>query len=170
MSETWTNLLSGAVGAIFGAIVGGTFSLLGTRLAVKQQMATNARWRLYDELLPKLADAVDAAIDPQVPEDQVAEMVMPDLLAKVRRASAIAGRSERKDAHNLWRLWGEHQAERQVELEAWHESIKTLPLSVNADPDPPPGTERPPSAYKLRFRRMRDEIRAFSDKLGAKLG
>jgi hypothetical protein len=35
MNETWTNLLSGAVGAIVGAIVGGSFSLLGTMYANK---------------------------------------------------------------------------------------------------------------------------------------
>jgi len=73
MSETWTSLLSGVV----GAIIGGTFSLLGTRYAIKHQMATNARMRLYDELLPKLADAVDTVIEPLVPEDQMAEMGMP---------------------------------------------------------------------------------------------
>jgi hypothetical protein len=54
MNETWTNLLSGAVGAIVGAIVGGSFSLLGTMYANKWQMATNARMRLHEELLPKL--------------------------------------------------------------------------------------------------------------------
>jgi hypothetical protein len=59
MSETWTNLLSGAIGAIFGA----TLSLLGTRYVIKWQMASNARMRLYDELLPKLAAAVDAVIE-----------------------------------------------------------------------------------------------------------
>jgi hypothetical protein len=101
MSETWTNLLSGAVGAFFGAIVGGTFSLLGTKYAIKHQMATNARMRLYDELLPRLAKAVDAVINPQVPEDQMAEVVMSELLEKVRRASAITGRFERKAAHKL---------------------------------------------------------------------
>ena len=69
MSEAWTSLLSGVV----GAVVGGTFSLFGTRLAIKQQMATNARWRLYDELLPRLTDFVDALIEPQVPEDELAE-------------------------------------------------------------------------------------------------
>jgi hypothetical protein len=42
MSETWSNLLSGAI----GAIVGGTFSLLGTMYANKRQMAINARMRL----------------------------------------------------------------------------------------------------------------------------
>src|SRR5512133_3621631 len=116
MSETWTNLLSGAVGAIFGAIVGGTFSLLGARLAIRQQMATNARWRLYDELLPKLADAVDSVIDPQVPEDQMAEVVIPELLAKVRRAGAIAGRQERRGVHKLTLLWSEYESATKIDI------------------------------------------------------
>jgi hypothetical protein len=55
-------------------------------------------------------------------------------------------------------------------MEAWRERTRTLPVSVKADPDPPPGYKRPPSAYELRLRRIREEIRAFSDKLGAKLG
>jgi hypothetical protein len=163
MSETWTSLLSGVV----GAIVGGAASLAGTMVVNKRQMATNARMRLYDELLPELERAVD---DLKGLTEPMAMERVPELLAAVR-ASAIAGRLERKDAHNLWQLWGEHQAELQAEMEAWEEETRTLlPISVNADPDPPPGREPPPSAYELRLRRIREEIRAFSDKLGAKLG
>jgi hypothetical protein len=166
MSETWTSLLA----ALVGAIVGGAASLVGTMVANKRQMATNARMRLYDELLPKLADAVDAVIDPQVPEDQLAVELMPELLAVVRRASAIAGRLERRDAHNLWQLWGEHQAELQAEHEAWKERTRTLPVAVNADPDPPPGYKPPPSPAERRLGQIQEAIRAFSDHLGAKLG
>jgi CHASE1-domain containing sensor protein len=50
MSETWTSLLA----ALVGAIVGGAASLAATMVVNKQQMATNAQMRLYDELLPKL--------------------------------------------------------------------------------------------------------------------
>jgi hypothetical protein len=48
-SETWSSLLA----ALVGAIVGGAASLAGTMLVNRMQMATNARMRLYDELLPK---------------------------------------------------------------------------------------------------------------------
>jgi hypothetical protein len=163
MSDTWTSLLSGVV----GAIVGGAASLAGTMVVNKRQMATNARMRLYDELLPELERAIDDHPLNGVPEPMATERV-PELLAAVRRASAIAGRLERRDAHNLWQLWGEHQAELQAEMEAWRESTRALPVSVHADPDPPPGTEPLPSAYELRLSRIRKEIRAFSDNLGAK--
>jgi hypothetical protein len=52
MGETWTSLLS----ALVGTIVGGLASLGGTM----QQMATNARMRLYDELLPKISNRIDS--------------------------------------------------------------------------------------------------------------
>jgi hypothetical protein len=162
MSETWTSLLSGIV----GAIVGGAASLAGTMVVNKRQMATNARMRLYDQLLPELLRATT--------DDGtgVAEERVPEVLAAVRRASAIAGRLERRDAHNLWQLWGEHQAELEAETEAETKAWMTRgpPMAVNPDPPPPPGYKRPPSAYELRLRRIREEIRAFSDKLGAKLG
>jgi hypothetical protein len=167
MSETWTSLLA----ALVGAIVGGLASLGGTMLVNKQQMATNARMRLYDELLPRLSRAIDALLDGHVDPitQQVAEEQTPELLAAVRRASAIAGRLERRDAHNLSQLWGEHQAKLPVEHKAWLESL-TPPVSVNADPDPPPGYKRPPSPAERRLRKIQEEIRALSDYLGAKLG
>jgi hypothetical protein len=159
--------------AFVGAIVGGLASLGGTMLVNKQQMATNARMRLYDELLPELADAVEAVLEPLVPEDQVAEEVLPQLLEKVRRASAIASRHERRFANNLWQLWREHLAQLRAETEAanraWQERLTALPVSVNADPDPPPGYKRPPSPAQLRLRRIREEIEAFSDHLATKL-
>jgi hypothetical protein len=105
MSETWSSLLAGVV----GAVVGGVASLAGSMFVNKWQMATHARMRLYDELLPNLASAMDSAIDPQVPEDQMAEEYVPELLEKVRRASAIAGPVERKAAHNLTVLWNRYQ-------------------------------------------------------------
>jgi hypothetical protein len=169
MSETWSSLLAGVV----GAIVGGAASLAGTMVVNKRQMATNARMRLYDELLPNLASRIDVMLDGTDYETRdVAEKQVPQLVEAVRRASAITGRLERQDAHNLSRLWGEHQAETDAENKAWEEKIRTLgpPEAVNADPDPPPGYKPPPSPYELRLRRIREEIRAFSDKLGAKLG
>lgn len=140
MSETWTSLLSGVV----AAIVGGAASLAGTMVVNKRQMATNARMRLYDQLLPELEGAIDDRTG-------VAEERVPELLAAVRRASAVAGRLERQDAHNLSRLWGEHQAETDVENKAWQEEIKTLgpPEAVNADPDPLLGTS--PRPHPMSF-------------------
>lgn len=155
MSETWTTLLA----ALVGAIVGGAASLAGTMVANKRQMAANARMRLYDELLPKLADAMDAVIYPQVPEDQAAEEAMPELLERVRRACAIAGPQERKAAHRLWDLWTEHHryAPRSV-------MRMELPKSHSADFPP----LRPPPPRPLW--QMKEEIGALSDYLGAKLG
>jgi hypothetical protein len=166
MSETWSNLLSGAIGAIFGAIVGGTFSLLGTMLVNKQQMATNARMRLYDELLPKVLDRVNGMLDSDLDPASayVAEEQIPDLLGAVQRASAIAGRVERKAAHNLWVLWVKH-------VDAPTPAMRTdLPKSHSADPPDPPGHKRPPSAAELRLGKIQEELQAFSDALGAKLG
>jgi hypothetical protein len=159
LSETWTSLLA----ALVGAIVGGAASLAGTMFVNKRQMATHARMRLYDELLPNLASAMYSAIDPQVPEDQVAEEFVPELLEKVQRASAIAGPFERKAAHNLWVLWTEH-------LNAPTPAFRPeLPKSVNPDPVDP-SWKPPPSPAQRRLGRIQDEIQAFSDALGAKLG
>lgn len=134
-------------------------------LVNKQQMANNARMRLYDELLPELERALDD-------RSGAAEERIPELLEKVRRAGAIAGRMEQRNTHKLWKLWREHQAETDAENKAWEEKMRTLgpPMAVNADPDPPPGYKPPPSPAQLRLKKMHDEIRAFSDKLGAKLG
>jgi hypothetical protein len=106
MSETWTSLLSGVV----GAIVGGAASLAGTMLVNKQQMTTNARMRLYDELLPKITDRIDSILDDT--EDPATKFVageqIPGLLDAVRRACAIVGPFERKASHNLIVLWLEY--------------------------------------------------------------
>ena len=96
MSETWTSLLAGVV----GAIVGGAASLAGTVLVNKMQMATNARMRLYDELLPKLEQATDHVYQGRTAlpfEDEQ----WSDAVLAMRRAAAIAGRHERKAVHEL---------------------------------------------------------------------
>jgi hypothetical protein len=112
MSEPWISL----VAALVGAIVGGAASLAGTMVVNKQQMATNARLRLYYELLPNLERAMESAILPQVPEDQVAEERMPELLEEVQRASAIAGGFERKAAYTKEKpgFWTRRMAFEQV--------------------------------------------------------
>jgi hypothetical protein len=169
MSETWTSLLSGVV----GAIVGGAASLAGTMLVNKRQMATNARMRLYDELLPELETAVDGLINPQLPGDGLAEERILGLLEKVRRVGIIAGRMEQRNSHNLWKLWREHQAELDAEVQVQSTAWEELgpPEAVNADPvPPPPGYKPPPSPYELRLTRIRDQIQLFSILLSAKLG
>jgi hypothetical protein len=160
MSDTWSSLLSGVV----GALVGGAASLAGTMVVNRRQMATNARMRLYDELLPKLARAID---DLKGPSDPVAVEQAPELFAAVRRASAIAGPFERKAAHKLMVLWAEHpNAPR-------HEIPTHVPVAVEPDPPDPPGYKRPPSPpspEERRLERMQEDVRTLSDYLGAKLG
>jgi hypothetical protein len=174
MSETWTSLLT----ALVGAIVGGAASLAGTMVANKRQMATNARMRLYDELLPKLADAVDSVIDPQVPEDQVAEMAMPELLERVRRASAITGRFERNAAHKLMVLWREYEGVSAMPpipspllatdvLERRRQSAEEPAQPEQPRPDPYAESKAKRVAI---LGQMKKEVRALSDHLGAKLG
>jgi hypothetical protein len=169
MSEAWTSLLSGVV----GALVGGAASLAGTMLVNKQQMATNARMRLHYELVPNLESAMESAIDPQVPEDQVAEEVMPELLARVRRASSIAGPFERKAAHNLELLWSELQGATRVEIP----TILRAEEVLQSFEEPTPEDEARPDSYAERQAKaeaiaseIREEIRALSDHLEAKLG
>jgi hypothetical protein len=160
MSEPWTSL----VAALVGAIVGGAASQASTMVVNKQHMATNARLRLYYELLPNLERAMESAILPQVPEDQVAEEQMPELLEEVQRASAIAGGFERKAAYNLTALWKGH----------WNAPPPAMPMhppeAVNPDPPPPPGYKRPPSPAERRLGKIQEEVRTFSDHLAAKLG
>jgi hypothetical protein len=153
------------------------FSLLGTRLAVKHQMATNARMRLYDELLPRLADAVDAVIDPQVPEDQLAEEVMPELLEEVRRASAITSRFERKAAHKLMVLWREYGGVSAMPPIPSPLKATDVLESLRQSAEEPAQPEQPrPDPYADRKAKgvailgQMEEVRALSDHLGAKLG
>jgi hypothetical protein len=80
MSEAWSNLFA----ALVGAIVGGAASLAGTMVDDRMQMTTNARIQMYFQLLPELERAIDDRTG-------VAEERVPELLAAVRRASAIAG-------------------------------------------------------------------------------
>ena len=96
MTETWTSLLA----AFVGAIVGGAASLAGTVLVNKMQMSTNARMRLYDELLPKLEQAADRMQYPPTPTPFEQEERLAAVLA-MRRAGAVAGRHERKAVNRL---------------------------------------------------------------------
>ena len=106
MSETWSSLLAGVV----GALVGGAASLAGTVLVNKMQMATNARMRIYDELLPRLERAVDDFGKYPLSEaaDDAAKHV-DETFAALRRASAIAGRQERRGVQDLSGLWFDYQ-------------------------------------------------------------
>lgn len=117
---------------VVGAIMGGAASLAGTMVVNKRQMATNARMRLYDELLPNLASRIDVMLDgTDYKALTVAEEQVPELLEKVRRASAIAGPRKRKAAHNLAMLWSEFGSiRRDYELPG-------LPFKDYLDADPP---------------------------------
>jgi len=151
--------------------------LLGTRYAIKHQMATNARMRLYDELLPKLADAVDTVIEPLVPEDQMAEMGMPELLERVQRASAITGRFERKAAHKLMVLWRRYEGVSALPLPRRVSASDMLEvhrqfIEESAQPEQPrPDPDAEDKAKRAAILgQMKKEVRALSDHLGAKLG
>jgi hypothetical protein len=137
----------------------------------KRQMATNARMRLYDELLPRLERTLDdhnnSSLDPYTRN----QASVSEVLSSVRRAGAIAGRQERRAVHNLALLWSEHESVEEPELPL------NIPLSVDPDPPIPPGKEPAPGSWQARqakretfLSEMREEVRAFSDYLGAKLG
>jgi hypothetical protein len=160
MTETWSNLLSGVV----GAIVGGAASLAGTMLVNKMQMATAARMRMYDELLPKLERAMDGS-------DPVSAEGADDILARLGRASAIAGRPERRAVHDLASALAEY---RRLTRE-WNNTPAPLPF------DPLPGEEHiPPTPEHETWHKLSREcsdarqrlltgIRALSESLGTKL-
>jgi hypothetical protein len=171
MSETWTSLLSGVV----GAIVGGAASLAGTVLVNKRQMATNARMRLYDELLPRLERAIDELGREFRP---VVEEQMPELLSAVRRAGAIAGRQERRAVHRLALLWSEYESE--TALPPIPDPLLAIdelgPIGGSAEEPTPedkprqdPYAERQAKAEAL-LSEFRKEVRGLSDHLAAKLG
>jgi hypothetical protein len=177
MSEPWISLLA----ALVGAIVGGAASLAGTVLVNRMQMATNARMRLYDELLPRLKDAVDAVMNPLVPEpEDQAKRVMPELLVTVERASAIAGRKERSAVHKLALLWFRYSTLSatpppnletllpQELLESINQSELTIP-PPRGNPRPDTYAERKAEGWEA-LNKMADEIQALSDYLAAKLG
>jgi hypothetical protein len=117
MSETWTSLLSGVV----GAIVGGAASLAGTMLVNRMQVAANARMRMYDELLPKLQQALseymvftgfttDFKRDLKVKEvNKDAAQRVDEALAALRRVSGLTGRQEQQQVAKLGPIWRELQ-------------------------------------------------------------
>jgi hypothetical protein len=149
MSEAWTSPLA----ALVGAIVGGAASLAGTMLVNKQQMATNARMRLYDELLPNLERAVAGLSDPLAPEDLAAEEFMPELLEKVRRASAIAGRRERQAVHKLAFLWSQYESATEIHI--------PNPLLAGEELGAEPAPEDEPPA-ESRYQEREAKARHFS--------
>jgi hypothetical protein len=172
MSETWTSLLA----ALVGAIVGGAASLAGTMLVNKQQMATNARMRLYDQLLPDLSRAIADWASARTPFRPIAkEYPLPavrgviELLTAVSRASAIAGRHERRFVNDLRELWREYEADLWAEQREDAEIARTLPKSVNADPDQP-GLRLPPSSVDVLLLNMQRVVAEFSNYLAARLG
>jgi hypothetical protein len=107
MSETWSSLLAGVV----GAIVGGAASLAGTVLVNRMQMATNARVRMFEELLPRLERALGpynralaSVVNEKVGGSEQDESVQ-EALTALARTGSIAGRQERAHSKKLLLLW-----------------------------------------------------------------
>jgi hypothetical protein len=168
MSETWTSLLA----ALVGAIVGGAASLAGTMLVNKQQFATNARMRMYDDLLPRLQGAIaDFEESPFSEAAGDAAKSVADTLAALRRASAMAGGKERSGVSAVEYQWRDY---------------REAAMAFSAAPLPPPfvdensptieeiGKENQWKLLELNRDKeqvtLRLQISALSDTLEAKLG
>jgi hypothetical protein len=164
MSETWTSLLSGVV----GAIVGGAASLAGTMLVNRMQMANNARMRMYDQLLPEL-DGVVADLNRMhlaTGWDWVSDYraKASETVRALERASSIAGREERAAAHKLASRW----AEAEQPITVWVESRSKLARAANEEVEEalsPLGEE-----MQIKNQAVLNELRAVSELLKAKLG
>jgi hypothetical protein len=186
MSETWTSLSA----ALVGAIVGGAASLAGTMLVNKKQMATNARMRMYDELLPRL-ERVLSSLGKSYGENYVRALFeAQEVVSAVSRASSIAGRRERKASHKLMHAWLPFSLE--VPLKMLKEDIRPgyfmrafmdymSRVKVEVPKPAASGKSLSEALYDGHNRdwddkrrddvvKLRDEIEAFSDHLGAKLG
>jgi hypothetical protein len=118
MSDTWVSLLS----ALVGALVGGAASLAGTVLVNRMQMATAARMRMYDEMLPKLSEAISGPN--QLDRDAVTK-----ILEQLLRVGAIAGRSERKSTRKLLSSFAEYQ----VLNDRWSNTPAPLPFELDSN-------------------------------------
>ena len=166
MSEAWSNLLA----ALVGAIVGGAASLAGTVLVNRMQMATNARLRMYDELLPAFARKVDRSETATSGQVMLAAIAEADgALDALRRASAIAGRQERKAVHKLMNLWIDLQVARRVEGPTdLSDEVEVFAVAAQVKP-PEEASYAKRKSTKLRSE-LEEEIQGLSNYLGAKLG
>jgi hypothetical protein len=85
--------------ALLGAIVGGAASLAG-----RWSRASDARLRLYDELIPAAISMLQSYLH-LFPNPELHDRIG-GTLHTLRRASVVAGRPERHDADAIIRTWG----------------------------------------------------------------
>jgi hypothetical protein len=163
MDETWSNLLSGIV----GALVGGAASLAGTVLVNRMQMAAGARLRIYDDLLPKFRHAVDEYLE--LPPSGALQSIntaaaeqATEVLAALRRAAAIAGGHERHYAERLNDRW------RSFQRSAIGFTGAPIPPALYDDPGPRAYLETTDYVGSKRF--LEQAMDTFSEYLRAKLG
>jgi hypothetical protein len=100
LSDATSNLLS----ALLGAIVGGAASLAGAIVVSRWNRVSDARLRLYDELIPA-AMSLTEQLDGNLLDEQLRDNLT-GVLHAMRRASIVAGRPERRAADAIVRAWG----------------------------------------------------------------
>jgi hypothetical protein len=86
MSDASTNLLA----ALLGAIVGGLLTLAGSVLVNTWELRRTARFRIYDELLPKIMDETWPSLKWNGDHPELFHQSMTTL----QRASAVLGPNE----------------------------------------------------------------------------
>ena len=99
LSDTTTNLLS----ALLGAIVGGAASLAGSIVVGRWSRVSDARLRLYDELLPE-ATSTWEQLRYNIGISELHDR-MNGTVHALRRASVVAGQPERRAADAIVRAW-----------------------------------------------------------------
>jgi hypothetical protein len=98
-SEDTLNLIS----ALLGAIVGGVASLAGSIVVSRWTRASDARLRLYEQLVPE-AQRAQRRLRGHLDDEQLRNGLI-HALRDIHRASVVAGKSERKTAHFIVKEW-----------------------------------------------------------------
>jgi hypothetical protein len=111
--------------ALLGAIVGGAASLAGSIVVSRWSRATDARLRLYDELIPAAIGVLQQRPFAEVSMDQIA-----DTLHALRRASVVAGRPERHAADAVIRTWSQYERARIITEDKAREAFDSLIASL----------------------------------------
>ena len=93
--------------ALLGAIVGGAASLAGSIVVSRWSRASDARLRLYDELIPAAISMLQSYRH-LLPNPELHDRIG-DTLHTLRRTSVVAGRPERHDADAIIRTWGQFE-------------------------------------------------------------
>jgi hypothetical protein len=108
LSEGTINLLS----ALLGAVVGGALTLTGSIVVSRWSRASEARMRMYDELIPQaMGSLYRLEVEPHAPDAGDHVGALSDTLHALRRASVVAGRPERRAADSIIRAWYEASGE-----------------------------------------------------------